>query len=98
AGFTSSADSLTREQLTALAGEIPTTHTEIAGRDAIDLLVETGLASSKGEARRLIAGGGIYVNDVALPESRVLGADDLLHGRYTMLRKGKRQRHLLVGG
>jgi hypothetical protein len=38
------------------------------------------------------------VNDVALTESRVLGADDLLHGRYTMLRKGKRQRHLLVGG
>ncbi|MDX6599826.1 MAG: tyrosyl-tRNA synthetase [Gaiellales bacterium] len=98
AGFTSSADSLTPEQLTALAGEIPTTHTEIAGRDAIDLLVETGLASSKGEARRLIAGGGIYVNDVALTESRALGADDLLHGRYTMLRKGKRRRHLLVGG
>ena len=55
-----------------------------------------GLAASKGEARRLIAGGGIYVNDVALAESRALGAGDLLHGRYVMLRKGKRQRHLLV--
>jgi tyrosyl-tRNA synthetase len=98
AGFTSAADSLTPEQLTALAEEIPTTHTEIAGRDAIDLLVETGLAASKGEARRLIAGGGIYVNDVALPESRTLGADDLLHDRWVMLRKGKRQRHLLVRG
>ncbi len=64
----------------------------------IDLLVETGLAASKGEARRLIAGGGIYVNDVALAESRPLSADDLLHGRYVMLRKGKRQRHLLVAG
>ena len=98
AGFTSAADSLTPEQLGALADEIPTTRTEIAGRDAIDLLVETGLAASKGEARRLIAGGGIYLNDVALPESRTLGADDLLHGRYAMLRKGKRQRHLLVSG
>ena len=56
-----------------------------------------GLAASKGEARRLIAGGGIYVNDVALAESRAARAtDDLLHGRYVMLRKGKRQRHLLV--
>ena len=52
--------------------------------------------ASKGEARRLIAGGGIYVNDVALAEGRALGDGDLLHGRYVMLRKGKRQRHLLV--
>jgi tyrosyl-tRNA synthetase len=95
-GFTAAAGSLSAEQLAALSDEIPTTHTEIAGRDVVDLLVESNLAASKGEARRLIAGGGIYVNDVALVESRELGADDLLQGRYVMLRKGKRQRHLLV--
>ena len=95
-GFTSAADSLSEAQLAALTGEIPTTHTEIAGRDVVDLLIESALAASKGEARRLIAGGGIYVNDVALGEPRALGGDDLLHGRYLMLRKGKRQRHLLV--
>src|SRR4029453_13972518 len=71
-------DALTSEQLAALTGEIPTTHTDVAGRDVVDLLVETGLASSKGEARRLIAGGGIYVNDAALSESRTLGDGDLL--------------------
>ena len=99
-GFTSAADSLSPEQLSwRSTGEIPTTRTEIAGRDAIDLLVETGLAASKGEARRLIAGGGIYVNDVALAREPARStADDLLHGRYVMLRKGKRQRHLLVSG
>jgi len=95
-GFTSAAGSLSAEQLAALTDEIPTTHAEIAGRDVVDLLVESKLAASRGEARRLIAGGGIYVNDVALAESRALGADDLLHDRYVMLRKGKRQRHLLV--
>jgi tyrosyl-tRNA synthetase len=95
-GFTSAAGSLSAEQLAALTDEIPTTHTEIAGRDVVDLLVESKLAASKGEARRLIAGGGIYVNDVALTEGRALGHEDLLHGRYVMLRKGKRQRHLLV--
>jgi tyrosyl-tRNA synthetase len=95
-GFTSAAGSLSAEQLAALTDEIPTTHAEIAGRDVVDLLIESKLAASKGEARRLIAGGGIYVNDVALAESRALGADDLLHDRYVMLRKGKRQRHLLV--
>jgi tyrosyl-tRNA synthetase len=97
-GFTSATDTLSEAQLAALTGEIPTTHTEISGRDVVDLLVESTLAASKGEARRLIAGGGIYVNDVALADPRALGADDLLHGRYVMLRKGKRQRHLLVKG
>jgi tyrosyl-tRNA synthetase len=96
AGFNNPATSLSAEQLAALADEIPTTHSEVAGRDVVDLLVDSGLASSKGEGRRLIAGGGIYVNDVALAESRALTGDDLLHGRYVMLRKGKRQRHLLV--
>jgi tyrosyl-tRNA synthetase len=95
-GFTSAADELTADQLAALAGEIPTTHAEIVGRDVVELLVETGLTAGRGEARRLIAGGGVYVNDVALAETRVLETADLLHGRYVMLRKGKRQRHLLV--
>jgi tyrosyl-tRNA synthetase len=97
-GFTSAATSLSAGELAALRDEIPTTHSEIVGRDLVDLLLECALAASKGEARRLIAGGGIYVNDVALPESRELGRDDLLHDRYVMLRKGKRQRHLLVAG
>jgi len=97
-GFTSSSDTLSQAQLAALTGEIPTTRTEIAGRDIVDLLVESTLAASKGEARRLIAGGGVYVNDVALGEPRDLGAGDLLHGRYVMLRKGKRRRHLLDSG
>ena len=97
-GFTSASGALSAEEFAALAGEIPTTHAEVDGRDLVDLLVETGLAASKGEARRLIAGGGIYVNDVAIGESRPLGASDVLHGRYVMLRKGKRSRHLLVSG
>jgi tyrosyl-tRNA synthetase len=95
-GFTAATDELSADQLAALAGEIPTTHAEAVGRDVIELLIETGLATGRGDARRLIEGGGIYVNDVALTESRVLADADLLHGRYVMLRKGKRNRHLLV--
>jgi tyrosyl-tRNA synthetase len=95
-GFTSAAETLSAEHLAALMDEIPTTRAQVVGRDVVELLVESRLAASKGEARRLIAGGGIYVNDVALAEGRALGPGDLLHGRYVMLRKGKRQRHLLV--
>jgi tyrosyl-tRNA synthetase len=95
-GFTSASGALSAEQLEALAGEIPTTRAEVVGRDVIDLLIEAGLATGRGDARRLIEGGGIYVNDAALAESRRLADGDLLHGRFVMLRKGKRNRHLLV--
>ncbi|MDX6540519.1 MAG: tyrosyl-tRNA synthetase [Gaiellales bacterium] len=95
-GFTSATDELSAGQFEALAAEIPTTHTDVAGRDVIEVLVETGLASGRGDARRLIEGGGIYVNDAQLSETRVLEETDLRHGRYVMLRKGKRNRHLLV--
>jgi tyrosyl-tRNA synthetase len=60
-----------------------------------DLLAETGLVKSKSEARRAIAQGGAYVNNVKVTaEDAVPDADDLLHGRFLVLRRGKRN----VGG
>jgi tyrosyl-tRNA synthetase len=56
-----------------------------------DLLVATGLSKSKGEARRTLSEGGVYVNNV-----RVEGDDwapesgDFLHGKWLVLRRGKR--------
>lgn len=62
------------------------------GPDSItDLLVETGLSASKGAARRTVAEGGVYVNNVRIdsdewtPEST-----DFLHGRWLVVRRGKR--------
>lgn len=55
------------------------------------LMVDAGLVKSLGEARRAIAQGGVYVNNAAVEaEDRVLGASDLLHGRYAVLRRGKK--------
>lgn len=96
-GFTRGARELSADELAALAGEIPMTTSPALG-ELVALLVETGLASSNGDARRSIAGGGISVNDERISEPRELAASDLLHGRYVMLRKGKRQRHLVVIG
>jgi tyrosyl-tRNA synthetase len=58
----------------------------------VDLLVETGLAKSRGEARRTIAEGGAYVNNVRVddPDARPR-PDDLLGGSWLVLRKGKKQ-------
>ncbi|SDT27052.1 tyrosine--tRNA ligase [Jiangella sp. DSM 45060] len=64
----------------------------------VDLFVQSGLVESRSAARRAISDGGAYVNNVRLdpglsPEDRP-GRDDLLHGRFLVLRRGKRT----VGG
>jgi tyrosyl-tRNA synthetase len=58
----------------------------------VDLLVETGLVKSKGEARRTISEGGAYLNNVRVedPEARP-GASDLIGGSWLVLRRGKKQ-------
>jgi tyrosyl-tRNA synthetase len=60
-----------------------------------DLLAAAGLVPSKSAARRAIAEGGAYLNNVKVTsEDAVPGAADLLHGRFLVLRRGKRT----VGG
>ncbi|MFA7499242.1 MAG: tyrosine--tRNA ligase [Leucobacter sp.] len=55
------------------------------------LLVDAGLVKSLGEARRAIAQGGVYVNNAVVDsDDRALAAGDLLHGRYAVLRRGKK--------
>jgi tyrosyl-tRNA synthetase len=83
-----------------VASEVPSTVLSaegLAGRPlVIDVVAGTDLVASKGEARRAIEQGGIFVNDVPrLGLDATLGPDDLLHGRYLVLRKGKRSYHLI---
>lgn len=67
-----------------------------SGMPVIDLLVETGLASSKGEARRLIKGGGAKVNDNKVDdESQNVSDSDLTGEGYIKLSSGKKK-HALV--
>jgi tyrosyl-tRNA synthetase len=67
--------------------------TEVRGAvpSAAALFKEAGLASSLNDARRTIAEGGAYVNNgrITDPEERI-GAERLLHGRWLVLRRGKR--------
>ncbi|MBS2938596.1 tyrosine--tRNA ligase [Nocardioides sp. J2M5] len=58
----------------------------------LDLLVTAGLASSKGEARRTVAEGGAYLNNVRVedPELRPTTAD-LVGGSWLVLRRGKKR-------
>ncbi|MEO7412697.1 MAG: tyrosine--tRNA ligase [Opitutaceae bacterium] len=79
-----------------VVGEIPTkdlekVKLEAPGFSLTEALVHSGLAPSKGQARKDIEGGGIYVNNVRTTEvARALTTADLLFGKYLLLRKGKR--------
>jgi tyrosyl-tRNA synthetase len=67
----------------------------IDGKPLLDLLVECGLATSRGESRRFIDQGGVYLNNLKA-EGETVGLSDVLHDRYVVLRRGRRQTHLVV--
>ena len=63
----------------------------------VDLLVETGLSRSKSQARTHVERGGAYVNNRREGDvTRAIGPDDLLAGRFVVLRRGKRDYHLVI--
>ncbi len=69
------------------------------GLDLVEVLILAGTAASRGEARRLVDQGGVHVNGRAArdPEERFT-TDDLLAGRFLLVRRGKRDQRLIVRG
>ena len=70
--------------------------TEVAevpqGTDILELLVNSGLEKSKGAARRTVGEGGAYVNNQRIEDIEwAPSAEDLLHGEWLVLRKGKKR-------
>lgn len=94
--FGGSLDGLSADDFLDVASEAPNKDLERArlegpGLTLIDALVHSGLATSKGQARKDIEGGGIYVNNVKAPEiTRALTGADVIFDGYILLRKGKR--------
>ncbi|HVU23361.1 MAG TPA: tyrosine--tRNA ligase [Opitutus sp.] len=86
----------TEETFRDVVGEVPTkdldrSKLEGAGAPLVELLVHAGLVPSKGQARKDIEGGGIYLNNVRAGEpTRTVTSTDLLFEKYLLLRKGKR--------
>lgn len=61
-----------------------------------DALVLSGLSPSKGEAKRLVQGGGVAVNNVRANDARQsISASDFIDGRVLVLRKGAKHYHLI---
>jgi tyrosyl-tRNA synthetase len=98
--FGGTLDGITDETMAVLSGELQTARSPSeawdAGINVIDALVACGLATSKGQARKDVEGGGIYVNGVRCADiTRLLTPSERLRDRAVLLRKGKRAYALL---
>jgi tyrosyl-tRNA synthetase len=84
---------LDERTLAAALDELP--RASVAAADSlpegVDLLVASGLCASRGAAKRAISEGGIYVNNRRMTDGAgPISASNLLHGRWLVLRRGKR--------
>lgn len=78
------------------SSELPRTALEDSGVSIVNLLAESGLASSKGQAKRDIKGGGVYLNNVRVSDwRRTATLQDTIEGQYIVLRKGRKRYHLV---
>jgi len=98
--FSRNAFALPVEELLSSLADAPSTSVTMQviaeERPLVQWLVETKLASSRSEATRLVVGGGIYVNDVAVKDpKRKLTTGDVWEKALVVLGKGRRQRHVL---
>ncbi|WP_328710897.1 tyrosine--tRNA ligase [Microbispora hainanensis] len=81
--------------LESALAEVPKAVVPALGAPYVELLAQSGLVESKSAARRAVKEGGAYLNNVKITdEEYVPSADDLLHGRFLVLRRGKKT----VGG
>lgn len=78
------------------SSELAKTELQGGAMSIVDLLAQSSLVKSKGEARRALSEGGIYLNNHRVSDAaRAVGTEDLLEGQFMILRKGKKNYHLV---
>ena len=71
--------------------ELPKDSLSGSGTSLIDLMAAAGIMKSKGEARRAIQGGGIYLNNIRVNDiEKKVTFENVLHGKFIVIRKGSR--------
>ncbi len=97
-------DGITEATFREIAGEVPTHEISLAcfGGEGLwlpELLHAAGLTQSRGQARKDVKGGGVYVNNRRIDdEQHKLQSGDLLFGKYLLLRRGKRNYGVVLAG
>lgn len=99
--FGGSLDGLSADEITDIFANVPSsTIAQHAlangGVSFVDLLAESGLASSKGDARRSIKGGAMNLNNQRITDvERIISTNDTIEGQFLVLRKGRKKFHLI---
>ena len=97
-------EGITEATFREVAGEVPTCElsTDRFGGEGLwlpELLHEAGLAQSRGQARKDVKGGGVYVNGKRIDdEQHKLTTSDLMFEKYVLLRRGKRNYAVVIAG
>jgi tyrosyl-tRNA synthetase len=99
--FGSSLANATADEIMTVFEDVPSVQidrTRLAeGVTPVELAVSAGLAASKGEAARLVKQGGLYINDHRVNEERGrVTLDHAIDGRVIVLRKGQRERRIVL--
>ena len=88
---------MSEDEKSALARETGSVKMQWSEVRLLDLMVESGLASSNGEVKKMIQAGSIYFNEEKVEDiQKVVKSDDLVNG-VGLLRKGKKAYKLILG-
>jgi tyrosyl-tRNA synthetase len=94
-------EGLQASDIQEIFAEVPSSEVQHAslegeGQALVDLLVASGVAKSKGEARRSISEGGVYLNNRRVADALTRAShSDTIEGKFILLRKGKKNYHLV---
>lgn len=90
---------LNEEQLLQVMEGVPSveiTKNQLQEQDLVSLLAETKILPSKSEAKKMLAGGGIFINkEKVIAADEKINADQLLNGKYLLIQKGKKNYYLV---
>ena len=92
---------LNEDQLLQVLDGVPMHHVDLSkliqGYDVVSALAEAGVFPSKGEARKMVQGGGVQINKQKVSGVEYnMHAEQLMHGKYLLVQRGKKNYHLLV--
>lgn len=97
--FGGSMQGLDSNQLSDIFSEVPSTQITLetlTSSSIIDLLVNSKLSNSKGDARRLLQNGGVYLNNERVSDPNLkLAQSNMIDGKILVLRSGKKNYHLI---
>jgi len=97
--FGEAMDDLRAEDLLDIFANVPSVelpNSKVTGTGIIDVAVLSGLCKSRGEARRLVESGGLYLNNRRVDSIQsVVKPADIVDNRVLVLRSGKKTYHLL---